>query len=492
MAAVWQQILAQDARYNAYRLPGSPQFRTQYIRRRSQLLRENAKIEHDPIIRKQYLKVRGQILGQRYGTSLSEQGSQRSRSASKCSSRLTLDREEGDFRGHRRYHSSGSGKFSLPSPTEDGLVPTRAAEASRAMVGDKTLDENYAFAGMHHIFDQHSEAVMAVKFANDDKARLACCSLDGTLSVCQVIPEPATVLCVLKGHTSGVTDFSWSLSNDVIVSCSLDGTVRLWQVPTGTCLRVVGDCDGAEIMSCAFQPVNNNMIVTGNKKGFVHVLNFSTGKYVKGGSSKASGSILTITFDSGGKTLWIGDENGCVYSFAFDVGTGKLSRAQRLVVCEGHPITCISARSWMSREARDPSLLINCGANALCLYSYPTRKPHPGSPLVNRLQEYASRVSGVEGSLQLKRKFPIKQRNLRIRSGFCPLMSFRQGACVVSGSEDMCVYFFDVERTNKPVVNKLQGHSAPVIDVSFNYDESLLASADSEGMVIVWKREQRS
>ncbi|CAH1274180.1 WDR5 [Branchiostoma lanceolatum] len=415
MAAVWQQILAQDARYNAYRLPGSPQFRTQYIRRRSQLLRENAKIDHDPIIRKQYLKVRGQILGQRYGTSLSEQGSQRSRSASKCSSRLTLDREEGDFRGHRRYHSSGSGKFSLPSPTEDGLVPTRAAEASRAMVGDKTLDENYAFAGMHHIFDQHSQAVMAVKFANDDKARLACCSLDGTLSVCQVIPEPATVLCVLKGHTSGVTDFSWSLSNDMIVSCSLDGTVRLWQVPTGTCLRVVGDCDGAEIMSCAFQP-------------------------------------------------------GCVYSFAFDVGTGKLSRAQRLVVCEGHPITCISARSWMSREARDPSLLINCGANALCLY----------------------RVSGVEGSLQLKRKFPIKQRNLRIRSGFCPLMSFRQGACVVSGSEDMSVYFFDVERTNKPVVNKLQGHSAPVIDVSFNYDESLLASADSEGMVIVWKREQRS
>ncbi|CAH1274156.1 WDR5 [Branchiostoma lanceolatum] len=771
MAAVWQQILAQDARYNAYRLPGSPQFRTQYIRRRSQLLRENAKIDHDPIIRKQYLKVRGQILGQRYGTSLSEQGSvvymyldtyssQRSRSASKCSSRLTLDREEGDFRGHRRYHSSGSGKFSLPSPTEDGLVPTRAAEASRAMVGDKTLDENYAFAGMHHIFDQHSQAVMAVKFANDDKARLACCSLDGTLSVCQVIPEPATVLCVLKGHTSGVTDFSWSLSNDMIVSCSLDGTVRLWQVPTGTCLRVVGDCDGAEIMSCAFQPVNNNMIVTGNKKGFVHVLNFSTGKYVKGGSSKASGSILTTTFESGGKTLWIGDENmttykftqescqnnmlpfldtktiiekdgnlqfevyrkpthtdqylafdshhplehklaviktlfhradnvitsdeakteehrhlrvalakcgyqnwtfnkalkpsdqskktlkcrpltnrnkvnitipyvqgvseklrrifqnfniatnfkphstlrqklvhpkdrpekgikanviyklkceepncnnvyigetsrplkerykehcrksanryssaiyhhlkhnqghsfnlestdildreerwfergireaiyermynpalnrkgglrGCVYSFAFDIGTGKLSRAQRLVVCEGHPITCISARSWMSREARDPSLLINCGANALCLYSYPTRKPHPGSPF-NRLQEYASRVSGVEGSLQLKRKFPIKQRNLRIRSGFCPLMSFRQGACVVSGSEDMSVYFFDVERTNKPVVNKLQGHSAPVIDVSFNYDESLLASADSEGMVIVWKREQRS
>ena len=26
------------------------------------------------------------------------------------------------------------------------------------MAGDKSLGENYAFAGMHHIFDQHAEA----------------------------------------------------------------------------------------------------------------------------------------------------------------------------------------------------------------------------------------------------------------------------------------------------------------------------------------------
>lgn len=28
----------------------------------------------------------------------------------------------------------------------------------RALVGDNTIGENYAFAGMHHIFDQHSKA----------------------------------------------------------------------------------------------------------------------------------------------------------------------------------------------------------------------------------------------------------------------------------------------------------------------------------------------
>nr|KAI8731353.1 WD repeat-containing protein 13-like [Biomphalaria glabrata] len=59
----------------------------------------------------------------------------------------------------------------------------------------------------------------------------------------------------------------------------------------------------------------------------------------------------------------------------------------------------------------------------------------------------------------------------------------------VSGSEDMCVYFFDVTKENKPCVNKLLGHSAPVMDVAFNCDESLLASCDANGMVIIWKRE---
>ena len=39
-----------------------------------------------------------------------------------------------------------------------GLVPTRSAEASRAMAGDTSLAEHYAFCGMHHIFDRHKDA----------------------------------------------------------------------------------------------------------------------------------------------------------------------------------------------------------------------------------------------------------------------------------------------------------------------------------------------
>ncbi|XP_029862618.1 WD repeat-containing protein 13 [Aquila chrysaetos chrysaetos] len=262
MAAVWQQVLAVDARYAAYRTPRWPQFRTQYVRRRSQLLREQAQggtLEGGT--RRWYLRVRTRLLAQRYGA-LSEQRSCRAHSSSALrASRTTLDRME-DFeedprvaRGHRRSLSCGSHP-GVPRGTTDerppGVVPTPLAEASRAMAGDTTLSENYAFAGVYHVFDQHTDsAVPKVQFAHDDRHLLACCSLDGTISVCRLAPGPPAVLRVLRGHSGGVADFAWSLSNDVLVSASLDGTLRLWAPADGRCIRRVPDPDGAALLSVA-------------------------------------------------------------------------------------------------------------------------------------------------------------------------------------------------------------------------------------------------
>ncbi|KAG7270541.1 hypothetical protein CRUP_025143 [Coryphaenoides rupestris] len=393
--AVWQQVLAVDARYNAYRTPTFPQFRTQYIRRRSQLLRENAQdFEEDP-------------------------------------------RSQGP-RGHRRSVSRGSYQLQ--------------AQMNRAVYDERPPG-----------------SLVPTSFANDDKHLLACCSLDGTLSIMTLSPPPASVKVVLRGHAGPVSDFAWSLSNDVIVSTSLDGTLRIWNTEDGRSIREVRDPEASELLCCTFQPMNNNMTVVGNSKHHLHVVNISTGKKAKGGSSKLTGRVLSLSFDAPGRILWAGDDRGSIFSFLFDMATGKLTKAKRLVVSEGSSICSISARSWISREARDPSLLVNACLNKLLLY----------------------RVVDNEGTLQLKRSFPIQHGSQHVHSIFCPLMSFRQGACVVTGSEDTCVYFFDVERNTKAIVNKLQGHGGPVLDVSFNCDESLLASADSTGMVIIWRREQK-
>ncbi|XP_069739200.1 WD repeat-containing protein 13 isoform X3 [Phaenicophaeus curvirostris] len=382
---------------------------------------------------------------------------------------------EEEARGHRRSLSRGSHSGAPrggPDERAPGVVPTPLAQASRAMAGDTSLGENYAFAGVFHVFDQHGDhAVPKVQFAHDDRHLLACCSLDGTISVCRLAPGPPSVLRVLRGHGGGVADFAWSLSNDVLVSASLDGTLRLWAPLDGRCIRRVPDPDGAALLCCAFQPLNNNLTVVGSARHMVRVVNISTGKAARGGTGRLPGRVLALCFDAAGRVLWAGDDRGSVSSFLCDPGTGRLTKASRVVVAAGGSVTSLSARAWASREAPDPSLLVNACPDRLLLF---------------RVVEEAG--SGAPG-LRLRRSFPTRHRQQPLRSCFCPLMSFRQGACVVTGSEDACVHFFDVGRAARAALNSLPGHGAAVLAVAFNCDESLLASSDAAGTVIVWRRQ---
>lgn len=100
-----------------------------------------------------------------------------------------------------------------------------------------------------------------VKFANNDRSKICCSSLDFTLSICDVISEPPSILSILRGHLKAVTGFDWSANNDLIVSTSLDGTCRVWKVSSYSCLRIIQDVNNAKLLCCLFQPINNNLFV---------------------------------------------------------------------------------------------------------------------------------------------------------------------------------------------------------------------------------------
>ncbi|XP_023019104.2 WD repeat-containing protein 13 isoform X1 [Leptinotarsa decemlineata] len=444
--ALQQQVFALDARYNAHRVPQSPNFRTLYIRRRNQLLREASR----PTDRwKQYIKLRSLLLQQRYGNAKAEQHS--------SSNSLSLA-------GSLRSLTISESTTPIRSPS-GSVVPTKEAEASRAIVGGNTIAENYAFVGVQHIFDQHTNGVTMIKFANNDKTRLCCSSLDKTLSVCDSLGTPPTVLAILKGHSKGVTGFDWSINNDLIVSSSLDGTAKVWKVADFNCLRTINDPNLFPILCCLFQTSNNNLILTGNDRGELRVANVSTGRFLKD-VCRIGGSILSLTSDTNGRVFWTGNDKGEIMS-VFCESNGSLTKLKKLNLPSSCLVTSISYRTWISREARDPLLLVNATDDSIYLFN----------------------IIDAEGNLRLKRKFQNSQRKYIIRSTFCPIMSFRQGACVVTGSEDGSVYFIDIVKSGKKcIVNTLQGHSSAVLGISFNYDESLLATSDLQGLIIIWKK----
>lgn len=430
MSNTWyQQVFVLDAKYNAQRANKLPTLGMLYIRRRNQLLREKLFKEQD--VHTQYLKLRSDLLHRRYGENI-EQNS--------VTSNIVHEK-------------------SIESTSKSHAIQR------------KSTAENFAFAGVHHVFDQHTAAVTMLKFANNDRSRLGCASLDGILSICEVDSTPPQVLALLDGHQKGVTAFDWSISNDLIVSSSLDATIRLWKVQIEPiCLRVVKDPQNSEILCCAFIPANNNLVVTGNSHGLIQILNVSTGIYTRGGLCKIGEKILSLTCEeSGGSLIWAGTDKGTITSLQLEPGTGKLSKLQIVLKIAGlSPITSLSWRSWHSKEIPWPVFLASTACNAVLLFH----------------------VADNQGSLKLLKTYPIKHRHHYVRSTFCPQM----GACLIAtGSEDGAIHLLDSSKDGKAArVNLLHGHARPVLALSFNYDESFLASADHQGLIILWRNHQRN
>lgn len=63
-------------------------------------------------------------------------------------------------------------------------------------------------------------------------------------------------------------------------------------------------------------------------------------------------------------------QQGSLQSFTFDLGTGRLQKGHRVTLNAGFPITNIQSRSWISREARDPSVLVNIADDTLRLFRF--------------------------------------------------------------------------------------------------------------------------
>ncbi|KJE92326.1 WDR13 protein [Capsaspora owczarzaki ATCC 30864] len=363
----------------------------------------------------------------------------------------------------------------------------------------------------YHVFSHHFASVMSVAFAHYDRDLIALGSNDGSVSVCRAWNDPGIVHILRhdlattrlpSGTTAAtfasphaVTDVDWSATNEHVLSCSRDGTARVWDLVSGSCARILGAPSGPAITAGRFHPVNNNMIVLGNARAGVEFYNMSTGKPFKGSQVAVNGAVKCFEFNPNGSFLWAGDAQGNVTMFSVDMASGKLVRLCKTTVGTT-PSQAVTSIRFRAGSSTIPTSSASSVASASTVTAATTAE-QPSLLLVNCRGQNAVTLFAVSGGskpgLQSIRTFPVPNPDLDLRSRWSPLLvAAAPGSADVfaSGSEDHAVHLINAGASeNEPkLIAKLQGHSAPILDVDFNYDESLLVSVDAKGIVRVWKR----
>ncbi|CAI5984132.1 unnamed protein product [Closterium sp. NIES-64] len=405
----------------------------------------------------------------------------------------------------------------------------------------------------------------------------------GAVSVARVKHE-------LKGHTKEVTDFDWSTDDDYLCSSSADKSVRVWDVGSGQCLRIIYtvipqtciifhpdgrgmnvsvlscmnvavlscmnvavlscmnvavlscmnvavlscmnvavlscmnvsvlscmnvsvlSCMNVSVLSCMNQ--NNNFLVVANSKRELTVMNFSTGRVVSRvamdsnvtalvadrttiASSAAAGSATTSGSSGGGggggatskagaaaaagsggfgggageadSVVFVGDSEGAIHSFTVDKQSGALLRRHKTVAGVVHPAPVASLHYSPTSVLANGPVLLACSKDG-CVRFYTT-------------------ALELNGYLFLKISLQLSSRATNMNAAFCPpLGPSGSGEYIVTGNADHHVYFYDFMKPRSPLVARIPGHKAMVVDVSWNNSNTVLASCDCDGVVALWQR----
>ena len=267
------------------------------------------------------------------------------------------------------------------------------------------------------------------------------------------------VHCRLTGHTRAITSLFFSLLEDMVVTTSIDKSVRFWNADTGEMLKVF--TDSSPVPVACFLPFNPSVFVAANSNAVLRLVNATNGMVLQ--KLKVEAEVRALKFDDTGLFLLAGTKNGSVHVLeACDNATlrfkFKLQLARGSVTC----ITFVSARN-----GQPPCLLVNSSDSSVtivdCVYG------PPGSVLINLNVRH--RVKVAHSLLPLK----------------CCFSSSDQGY-LISGSEDKGVYVFSLAKGSNYKMQVLNHHQVPVVAVTTNQQDTLLASADSLGRIVLWRR----
>merc|ERR1712194_537343 len=237
----------------------------------------------------------------------------------------------------------------------------------------------------------------------------------------------------LVGHTRAITSIFFNLLEDQLVTTSIDKSVRFWSVDTGEMLKVFTDSSPVPVAS--FLPFNPQVFVAANSNAVLRLVNVQNGMVLQ--KLKVETEVRALKFDDSGLFLLAGTKNGSIHVLeATDSSTLKFKFKVQL--------------------ARGCVTIIDC--------SY-----------------------GRDGSLvnlTVRHRVKVAHSLLPLKCTYSPSGS----GYLISGSEDKEVYIYSLAKAANYRMQYLKHHLVPVVAVATNHQDTLLASADSLGRIVLWRR----
>lgn len=253
-----------------------------------------------------------------------------------------------------------------------------------------------------------------------------------------------------KAHNKAITSLCFAKAGEELITTSADWTVKVWTTKDGMVQNEL--LDSALVIFAVPIPAPTRTLVVANANA---VLRFVVG----------SNMVQKVRLDHYARSLAVGLDGTRVLAGssrgwinAFSVGDGGLE---------------LSTKMQMTKAAITNLLVIPC---------------KDGSPPLVVANSMDSTVCVLQANAALTnftvlRRLTNTHQVLPLRSSYltCP----GRTGYVVSGSEDLMVYVYDLDSFAE---YKMEAHKAPVMDVCASQGASLMVSGDVKGNVILWRR----
>eukprot|EP00927_Polykrikos_kofoidii_P024116 TRINITY_DN219_c0_g1_i1.p1 TRINITY_DN219_c0_g1~~TRINITY_DN219_c0_g1_i1.p1 ORF type:complete len:1712 (+),score=344.09 TRINITY_DN219_c0_g1_i1:102-5237(+) len=263
----------------------------------------------------------------------------------------------------------------------------------------------------------------------------------------------------LVGHSRAITSIFFNLLEDQLVTTSIDKSVRFWGVDTGEMLKVF--TDSSPVPVAAFLPFNPQVFVAANSNAVLRLVNVANGMVLQ--KLKVETEVRALKFDDTGLFLLAGTKNGSIHVLeASDSSTLKFKFKVQLA---RGGVTCITFVA--ANYGQPPCLLVNTSDSSATIIDC-TYGP----------------AAGVLTNLTVRHRVRVAHSLLPLKCCYSPS---GQGY-LISGSEDKEVYIYSLAKGSNYKMQYLKHHQVPVVAVSVNSQDTLLASADSLGRIVLWRR----